>query len=556
MTARPNIPAANTDGLNSQPGRGPDPGLRPVAPGPHPSAANSPISPDYTSRPRLTPDQIASLLASWKLTPEEHDRILHEKILPVELYPFLPPRKPESGSSGDRSVPGTAPHADQHQPQHRLQPQQQRRRPVAVLVLGQTGAGKTRLAPRLLRALEKGPPTSSLPLGGVGVDKGGTPARGTSQAAEGEESKTATTTTTTTTTPRPLHLIADTYKAHHPHYRDALAQIPSHASALASEDAARWLAGVVAHAAAGGSLPCCQTSTHRPDNYYGQYQPNILLEAACPTPLSPAQLATSLSRQGYRVRAAVLAVPYPLSRLGVLARYHRRLPEAGDTSRGMPARRLTPLHVHDKSFAGLRGWVAWVVDGGGLLGLDGKGSSSSSGGKEDKSDEQGLDGDGDDDGARERTVSSGSVERIVLLRRDMTVVYANQRVSPTTTSSSGSNSNPSDHDHIPSDDKNLEQRARPWQSSPAGALAALDGERRRRLTPFDRRAAEEDIAFLRSLGDAKVDREVEEIERMIAELGGGGEESQNKVGPAGGDEEIEMLDADEFIWGRVDDDEI
>jgi hypothetical protein len=47
----------------------------------------------------------------------------------------------------------------------------------------------------------------------------------------------------------------------------------------------------------------------------------------------------------------------------------------------------------------------------------------------------------------------------------------------------------------------------------------LERERGRGLSEEERRRAEEDMEMLRQLGDPKVDRELEEIERLIAGLG-------------------------------------
>ena len=82
------------------------------------------------------------LPACWHLTPAQHAHILHTQIIPTELGPYLP-------------APPTAPS----------------KKPQAILILGQTGAGKTRFTPSLLAPLDK-----------------------------------------------PLHLIADTFKTYHPFY--------------------------------------------------------------------------------------------------------------------------------------------------------------------------------------------------------------------------------------------------------------------------------------------------------------------------------------------------
>lgn len=171
--------------------------------------------------------------------------------------------------------------------------------PLAVLLLGQTGAGKTRTAPALhaLLAARRGPP---------------------------------------------IHLIADTYKAFHPSYASlAATSSPAQASAAASPDARRWLAMAVDEAVA-----------RRAD---------VLLETACRHPTDFTSLAEALAAGGYRVEVVVLAVPEGLSRLGIMARYYQRLPEAG--SRGLQAR-LTPRRIHDDSYVGLLASARWLDAGG------------------------------------------------------------------------------------------------------------------------------------------------------------------------------------------------
>lgn len=117
--------------------------------------------------------------------------------------------------------------------------------------------------------------------------------------------------------------------------------------------------------------------------------------------------------------------------------------------------RLTPRVVHDESLEGVRGAVAW---------LDGEGALPSDENK-------------------------GRVDRVVVLRRGMKVVYANERI-----------------------------KGGGWAKEPA-ALNALECEWARPLTEDERRMMDENIKMLRSLGKPEVDREIEEIQRLIAELG-------------------------------------
>ncbi|KAK0711571.1 zeta toxin-domain-containing protein, partial [Lasiosphaeris hirsuta] len=182
---------------------------------------------------------------AWRLSAADRQAIFTSTILPAELAPHL-----------------------SHHHQH------DGKQPLAVLIVGQTGAGKTRLAPALRDAL----------------------------AARRRRA--------------PAHLIADTYKTYHPHYAACLAAAPERASALASPDARAWL-----------TMACAYAVAHRLD---------VLVESACRHPDDFCHLADVFHAGGYAVCAAVLAVPEALSRLGILVRYHRNAPEA--RSGGLPLR--------------------------------------------------------------------------------------------------------------------------------------------------------------------------------------------------------------------------
>lgn len=198
--------------------------------------------------------------ASHILPPATSQSIFTTQIVPNELAPVL---------------------AQNHQAANQ--------QPLAVLIAGQTGAGKTRLAPTLLSAMA------------------------------------------TASRRHPAHFIADTYKTYHPSYAAILrSSTPALASAAAGADARRWLA-----------MACALAAEHRLD---------VLVESACRHPDDFRGLARLFRAAGYAVAVALLAVPAALSRLGVMVRFYAGLSEAG--SGGLPSR-LTPRGVHDDSYAGL-----------------------------------------------------------------------------------------------------------------------------------------------------------------------------------------------------------
>lgn len=171
-------------------------------------------------------------LSSYRLSRDQLTAIFETSILPNELPPSLP------------SSPSSP--------------------PLAVLAVGQTGAGKTRLAPAILSAL-----------------------RAASRS--------------------PAHFIADTYKTYHPAFADLVRRVPHLASPATSDDARLWLAMVA------------EEATRR--------RVDVLLESACRHPDDFASLAAIFRESGYRVEVAVLAVPAALSRLGILTRFYENLPE-------------------------------------------------------------------------------------------------------------------------------------------------------------------------------------------------------------------------------------
>ncbi|RXW13094.1 hypothetical protein EST38_g12762 [Candolleomyces aberdarensis] len=175
-----------------------------------------------------------------------------------------------------------------------LTPHPSRGRPLAVLIVGQTGAGETRTALPILSAMTRTHP--------------------------------------------PAHFIADVYKAHHPAYLSLLeSDSPAHASPATSPDARKWLAMAAAEAIS--------------------RKLDVLLESACRHPDDFRELARMFGEAQYRVEVVVMAVPAALSRLGILHRFHEKLPEAG--SGNLPIR-LTPVKVHDDSYRGLMSVAEWI----------------------------------------------------------------------------------------------------------------------------------------------------------------------------------------------------
>ncbi|KAG6270217.1 hypothetical protein E4U47_003665 [Claviceps purpurea] len=172
-----------------------------------------------------------------------------------------------------------------------------RGRPLAVLTVGQTGAGKTRMSRAILAAMHV--------------------VRRDANA--------------------PAHLIADTYKIYHPDYAHLILSAPHLASAATGPDARRWLA-MAAEEVVRRAM-------------------DVLVESACRHPADFEDLVRIFSEANYRLEVVLLAVPAPLSRLGILVRYYEKLPEA--QSGKLPVR-LTPQTVHDESYGGLVGAASFL----------------------------------------------------------------------------------------------------------------------------------------------------------------------------------------------------
>ncbi|KAF6743867.1 zeta toxin-domain-containing protein [Ephemerocybe angulata] len=127
-----------------------------------------------------------------------------------------------------------------------LTPHPSRKRPLAILIVGQTGAGKTRTTPAILSAMANHH--------------------------------------------MPAHLIADAYKAYHPAYFSLLASDhPEHASPATRPDGRKWLA-----------MASAEAISRKLD---------VLLESACRQPEDFRGLAQMFGEAGYRVEVVIMAVP-------------------------------------------------------------------------------------------------------------------------------------------------------------------------------------------------------------------------------------------------------
>jgi UDP-N-acetylglucosamine kinase len=383
---------------------------------------------------------------AYVLSEVESRDIFERQILPVELG-VIQKRLAALSEAGDSPTR-----------------QRRRRQPVAVFVVGQIGAGKTRTAPVIKQALES-----------FWLERGHQPAHsegGDGEADVDDEEAAAAATTTSrqqaaAEVPLVAHFIADTYKAYHPRYAALVAASaappyspgrvpppPSLASAATAPDARRWLRRAVDWALDHGV--------------------DVLVEAACRVPGDFVGLARACAAGGHRVEVAVLAVPAGLSRLGVLARYHREMNDRrqrrGGAAEG-PARdeqkvrgkgaallppRLTPAKVHDASYAGLLE-VARFID------------------------------------------ESDVVDQVVVVRRAGLVAHANERWPPPL-------------------------RSRGWMHQ-AWVEKSLLLERERALTARERALAEEDMSKLRdratgegSNGDADLMAQLDEIEGLLRPL--------------------------------------
>jgi UDP-N-acetylglucosamine kinase len=119
---------------------------------------------------------------------------------------------------------------------------------------------------------------------------------------------------------------SDFYKPYHPEYDRLLATDDRTAAPYTSLDGRRWMAAAEQFLIANRIDTIIETTMRDPGDF-----------------LEPAR---AFRDAGYRVEAAILAVPEPLSRLGILHRYHDQVQQLGHG-------RLTARSNHDASYTGV-----------------------------------------------------------------------------------------------------------------------------------------------------------------------------------------------------------
>lgn len=139
------------------------------------------------------------------------------------------------------------------------------RQPVAVIVMGQPGAGKTRIADAVKQQID---------------ERGGA-----------------------------AHIVGDFYKPYHPDYDALVVTDPERASPLTSPDARRWIGMAT--------------------EYVIDQRADVLLESAGRDRADFADIAERFHGNGYRVEAVVVAVDEAHSRLGIVDRYQKQVADSG-----------------------------------------------------------------------------------------------------------------------------------------------------------------------------------------------------------------------------------
>ena len=154
--------------------------------------------------------------------------------------------------------------------------------PVVVFVAGQPGAGKTRTTEEVKAQLDQ--------RGGAAV------------------------------------VNSDFYKPFHPEYSRLLVEDDRNAAPYTSMDGRRWMAMA--------------------EEYLIGARADVIIETTMRDPGDFAEPAAMFRAAGYRVEAAVMAVPEAMSRLGIVHRYHDQVQQLGHG-------RLTAQSNHDASYYGV-----------------------------------------------------------------------------------------------------------------------------------------------------------------------------------------------------------
>lgn len=155
--------------------------------------------------------------------------------------------------------------------------------PVVVFVAGQPGAGKTMTTDSVKRELDQ---------------RGGA-----------------------------IVVNSDFYKPYHPEYSRLLREDDRNAAPYTSMDGRRWMAAA--------------------EQYLIDRRVDTIIETTMRDPGDFLEPAAMFRAAGYRVEAAIMAVPEPLSRLGIVHRYHDQVQKLGHG-------RLTARDNHDASYQGVR----------------------------------------------------------------------------------------------------------------------------------------------------------------------------------------------------------
>jgi hypothetical protein len=119
---------------------------------------------------------------------------------------------------------------------------------------------------------------------------------------------------------------SDFYKPYHPEYSRLLATDDRSAAPYTSMDGRRWMA--------------------QAEQYLIEHRIDAIIETTMRDPGDFLEPAAMFRAADYRVEAAIMAVPEPLSRLGILHRYHDQVQQLGHG-------RLTTRSNHDASYQGV-----------------------------------------------------------------------------------------------------------------------------------------------------------------------------------------------------------